>query len=424
MAAARSVSGLGHVPLFPRFQKGVVRRQDSPHGQEARVPAGFESLQDPGLQEGAQRCLTRLFGPVLSVMAWTVSRHLQRAHPCGDFCHQAGVRLVQIETGRGEVRGREGDGRPVREYGAWIASLYEAAVAPHADHVRQREQHIRVEVLGVAFVSPRPDEQLLQGRDPVADEGAVVSSERHHHVEQIPQPVVDGRRREEQQILLFATEKAGHRGVPRRVRVSERVRFVEDDETIGVLVVGERSPSRSRSRPYQLFVVRELLVTDDLGGEPCLMESLFPVLLELRGDHEQRMLPTSNGVFLDESEADLRLAGPDAIGEDDSVMLLDDAQRTAEAVLLKRREAERLRTGSRLLLQLVGEQLQKGAKVDGPRVEQAHVREQQLPKGLLVVGRLRPKRVEPLDRASGNDRVVVYQTEFQVLPHPRGSQVG
>ena len=70
-----------HAPMFPRLQKGVVRRQDPANREQAGVPAGFESLQDPGLQERAERGFSRLFLPVPAVMARTVARHLQLAHP-------------------------------------------------------------------------------------------------------------------------------------------------------------------------------------------------------------------------------------------------------------------------------------------------------------------------------------------------------
>ena len=182
---------------------------------------------------------------------------------------------------------------------------------------------------------------------PWAHEGAVVPGERHDHVEQVPQPVVDGRRRKEEQILLLTAEKARHRRVPRRIRVAEGVSFVEHDEPIGVLVVGEHAPPPSRRWPDQLFVVGELLVADDLGGEPRLVEPRPPVRGELSGHHDENVLPPADRILLDESEADLRLARPHAVGEDDPVVLLDDAEGAAEAVLLERGETECVRSRAR-----------------------------------------------------------------------------
>ena len=94
------------------------------------------------------------------------------------------------------MRRGEGDRRSVGENGTGVARLYEAPIAAHAHHVGEREQHVRVEVLGIALVGACPHEQLRERWDSVSDERAVVARERHDHVEQVPQPIVDRRRRE------------------------------------------------------------------------------------------------------------------------------------------------------------------------------------------------------------------------------------
>ena len=206
--------------------------------------------------------------------------------------------------------------------------------------------------------------------------------------------------------------------------------LVEHDQPVGVLVVGQRRLAGGASRtgqsePGQLRITRELLIADDLRGQPSLVKPILPVISKLGRHHEQDVLAPPDGVLLHERKADLRLARAHAVGVHDTVAAADDGERAPEAVVLERGQLDGV--GGRkvvVLVQVVPQKLQQRAQVDGARVEEARVGKEQLAKPLLEVVRFLPQPIEPLHRPLGHGRIVVDQSQLQVPPHARRRQVG
>ena len=133
--------------------------------------------------------------------------------------------------------------------------------------------------------------------------------------------------------------------------------------------------SRWRCRPpvrrvlgRDLLVGGEFVVADHLPGEPSLINPPLPFGLELRRHDDQRHLALAERVFLEEREADLSLAGADAVGVDDAVVPLDDLEGPPVAVPLKCRQVH-LAGADRLLgLRVVAEKLQQRPQEHQPGI--------------------------------------------------------
>ena len=387
------------------------------------MPARLEPLQDARLEQERERGLAGPFELDHAVPARAVARHLEAADPGRDLPDEAGIVLVQVVALGREPGLREADRGAVGKGGPRIPRLDEAAVAAHADHVGERKEKVRIEVLRVALVGSGVQEQPFQGADPVRGEGLVVAGEREDHVVEVPQAVVDRGGGQEEDILLPSPHQPGHGAVPDGVGIPQRVGLVEDHQPIGVLVRGEDAQPVPGLRVRQLLVGREGVIADHLRGQPGPVELGPPLLAQLRGHDDENVLAAPHGVLLDEGHADEGLPRADAVGVDHAAMPVDDSERPAEAVLLEGREPHGF--GRRaVLLQHVAEELQQGAQVHRPGIEQPDVREEELAEIVLVGIRLVPELVEPPDRALRDLGVVVDQPELQVLPHPGRREIG
>ena len=172
----------------------MVGGQHPSDGQQARVPAGLEPLEDPRLKQGGEGPFACLLVGVEPVPARAVAGHLEALDPGGDLDDEPRVVFIQaVSLGR-QTGLRKADRGAVREGGARVPRLDEAAVPAHADHVRQRKENVGIEVLRVALVGSRLQEEPAQRADPVRREGPVVPGERQDHVVEVPQAVVDRRR--------------------------------------------------------------------------------------------------------------------------------------------------------------------------------------------------------------------------------------
>ena len=208
-----------------------------------------------------------------------------------------------------------------------------------------------------------------------------------------------------------------------RVGVPQRVRLVEDHQPIGLLVVGQDAPGAPGPRVRQLFVGREPVVADDLGGEPGPVELGCPFLFELRGHNDEHVSAATHGVLLHEGHPDECLARADAVGVDHAAMPVDDAQRAPESVLLEWGELHGLGRW-RVVVQHVAEKLQQHPQIHGAGIEKIDVGKKKVAEIVLVGGRLVPELVEPTDRALRDLGVVVDQPQLEVLPHPGRREVG
>ena len=352
---------------------------------------------------------------------------MQRVDALGDVRGQAGAGVVQVVALRGQAGFGERDGRAVGKDRARILAHDEAAVAPHAHHVGQAEEHVRVQVFGVRPVGAGPHEQVLQRPNARAVEGPVVSRERHDQVVQVPEPVVDGRGGQQHEVLLLAAQQPRQRAVPGRARIAQGVGLVEDDQSVDVLVVGERAVAgpRATTRIGELRVGGELLVADHLRGKPRLVQPLAPMLAQLGRHDHQDVKAAPHRVLLHERQADLGLARAHAVRVDDAPVLADDGKRATKAVVLERRQLEFAGLRRRVVfVQVVAEELQQSAQVDRPRIKQPRVGKEKFAELVLEVGRRLPERVEPLHRPLGHRRIVVNEAELQVPPKARRSQVG
>ena len=144
--------------------------------------------------------------------------------------------------------------------------LDERAVATDRHRIGDGEEQVGIEALRVAGIRTSSDEQLPRRRDPDRRKRPVVVCEEHHEVEEIPESVVHRRRCKEHDVLALAAEQALHSRVPRRVLVSQRVRLVDDNKAVRVLVRHEMTPREWTRR--ELLVLRKLVEGQDLGRKP------------------------------------------------------------------------------------------------------------------------------------------------------------
>lgn len=176
-------------------------------------------------------------------------------------------------------------------------------------------------------------------------------------------------------MLRLAAEQPVHGGVPGRALVAQRVRLVDDDEPVGVLV-DRQMPLRVRRAGVELLVRRQLVVGEDLGRQPRRGDRVRPDLLELCGTDDEGEAALLERVLLEEREPDERLAGADAVGVDDAAMPAQDPARALVAVARERRELDACDLAAGRAGDLVAVQLGEGAEVDGARVDESERGEQ------------------------------------------------
>ena len=390
---------------------------------QARAPARLEALEDAGLQQAAELRLDRGLLAAELEGARPVAGHRERVDLVGDALEQARMGDVEVVAARAQRRLGEADGSAVREGGALVLALDEHAVAAHAHRVGQRIQHVRVEVLRVAAVGARRDEEVPDGVDPGAGEGPVVAREEHHEVVEVPQPVVDRRRRQQHDLLGRTAQQPLHRPIPAGVLVAQRVRLVDDDQAVGVLGVVEMTMPVTCLR-HELLVGGELLEGDDLRRQLGLVDPLTPALGELRGGDDEREDAVLLGALLDEREPDLRLAGPDPIRVDNPAVAAGDDAGALVAVALEGSELQPGRAArAQRIVRLRTVQLKQSAQIHGHRIDLAGIGEQQLAQLLLERRRLPPELVEPRDRVARDRHVVVGEAKLQVALHAGAGQV-
>lgn len=85
--------------------------------------------------------------------------------------------FVEVVSFAGQNGSGEPHRGPVGECRVRVVGLDQPAITGDAYHVRQWEQHVRVEVLGVLLVGPCDCEQSPQGWRVVGGEGPVIESE-------------------------------------------------------------------------------------------------------------------------------------------------------------------------------------------------------------------------------------------------------
>ena len=103
-------------------------------------------------------------------------------------------------------------------------------------------------------------------------------------------------------------------------------------------------------------------------------------------------------------------------------MPVDDTEGPPETVPLEWSQVHSLRTRF-VLLQFVLEEFQQGTQIDRSRVQETDIGEEEVVEVVLVVPGIVPQRVEPLDRPFRDHRIVVNESELQILPHSGCGQV-
>ena len=212
-------------------------------------------LRIPDLSSPAS-CASALSSSVDEIEgAGPVAGHRQRVDLGGDRFDQPGMSGVEVVAAGAQARRREADRGAVREGRARVVRLDEGAVAADADRVGQRDTARRGRGSRGRARSRRPRETGCARSRCRSRECPVVAGEQHHEVVEVPEPVVDRRRRQQHDLLVRSAEQTLHRPVPGRVLVAERVRLVDEHEPVGVLVVaggggsGRRRGRAARRRP-------------------------------------------------------------------------------------------------------------------------------------------------------------------------------
>lgn len=204
-----------------------------------------------------------------------------------------------------------------------------------------------------------------------------MAREQHDEVVEVPEAVVHRRGREQDELLALSAEQPLHGPVPGCVLVAERVRLVDDDEPVGLLVARE-PPRGPGGAGYELLVCRELLEREHLGRQAGALDPRLPALAELRRADDERRVSLLERVLLDEGEADLGLAGADPVGVDDAVVALEDAPCPLVAVALERRELDARHLAAGRRLELLPVELDERPQVDGLGVDEPDRGEEQL----------------------------------------------
>ena len=394
-------------------------------GLQAGAPARLKALEHAGAQQPGELGLDgQLVGGLQVKGAGPVPGHGQRVDRGGDAVQQPGMGGVEVVAARGQPRLWEAHGGAVGELLAGVLGLDEGAVAADADRVGEREEHVGVQPFGVALVRAGGEEQVAHRVDAARRECLVVAGEQHHEVVEVPQPVVDRRGREQHRLLARAAEQAFHRAIPGGVLVAQRVGLVDDHEAVGVLGVVQDAAAVGRLG-HELLVGGQLVEGDDLGGQLGLDDALGPALGELRRGDDERVDAVLAGALLDERQADLGLAGADAVGVDDAAVAATDRAGALVAVALKRRELQPCRArGAIGLIQRRLLEVEQRAQVDRVRVEQPGIGEQQLAQVVLVVDGALPEPVEPLKRLVGHRGLVVGDPQLEVAVQAGAGEVG
>ena len=412
------------IPAREGVEEGLVLANHSAGGAPERLGRRLEALEQRRSKQPDERRVLARVAPARRVALGLVARHAQERVPvlghqdllqAGEEAGQHRVQVVADRRGHGL---RESDRRhaPVgpTDHVTRVVLRDEAPRALDRRGVDDRVEQVRAQVEGVGAHGVL--EALADREHPALGEPGVLFHEEAEQVVEVPERVVDGRRREHQEVASLAGEEPPQDcGALSGVGVAVVVGLVHDNERVVVERVLEVLLFAA-----ELGVVRQLLVGKALDEELVVVQEPLPGrIAQRRGANEEHSLAPL-AVVADDLAGREGLSEPHAVGDHDTAVFGEDLPRPPHAVLLERRDRDPARL-LLLLLQLGVVEVPEDLEVDEIR---RHLGEQLRVDRREVEGRgVPPERLEPLLDARDQRVLVVAEHQLEVGPEPGAREV-